>query len=57
MRPWVKEQSLTLFFLVIFALSLVGQSFAGLHDFNEEQASHGGEQYSYGRFQIGRAHV
>ncbi len=52
MRPWVKDQSLTLFFLAIFALSLVGQSFAGLHDFNEEQASHGGEQYSYGRFLV-----
>ena len=52
MRPWVKEQSLTLFFLVIFALSLVGQSFAGLHDFNAEQATHGGEPYSYWRFLV-----
>ena len=50
MRRWVKEQSLTLFFLSIFALSLVGQSFAGLHDFNAEQAAHGGDQYSYWRF-------
>jgi hypothetical protein len=52
MRAWVKEQSLTLFFLAIFALSLVGQSFAGLHDFNEEQATHGGEPYSYWRFLV-----
>jgi hypothetical protein len=50
MRRWVKEQSLTLFFLSIFALALVGQSFAGLHDFNAEQATHGGEPYSYWRF-------
>ena len=50
MRGWVKDQSLTLFFLAIFALSLIGQSFAGLHDFNAEQASHGGDQYSYWRF-------
>ena len=50
MRRWVKEQGLTLFFLSILALSLVGQSFAGLHDFNEEQATHGAEQYSYWRF-------
>ena len=50
MRRWIKEQSLTVFFLSIFALSLVGQSFAGLHDFNAEQAAHGGEQYSYWRF-------
>jgi hypothetical protein len=50
MRPWVKDQGLTVFFLSIFALSLVGQSFAGLHDFNAEQATHGAEQYSYWRF-------
>src|SRR5215204_3154243 len=50
MRGWVKEQSLTLFFLAIFALSLVGQSFAGLHEFNAEQAAHNGEPYSYWRF-------
>ena len=52
MRRWVKEQSLTLFFLAIFALSLIGQSFAGLHDFNAEQATHGGEPYSYWRFLV-----
>ena len=50
MRRWTKEQSLTLFFLAIFALSLVGQSFAGLHDFNAEQAAQGGDRYSYWRF-------
>ena len=50
MRGWVKDQGLTLFFLAIFALSLVGQSFAGLHDFNAEQAAQGGDQYSYWRF-------
>ena len=52
MRPWLKDQSLTLFFLAIFALSLVGQSFAGLHEFNAEQAAHGGEPYSYWRFLV-----
>jgi hypothetical protein len=52
MRRWLQEQSLTLFFLAIFALSLVGQSFAGLNDFNAEQAAHGGEQYSYWRFVV-----
>ena len=50
MRRWLREQSLTLFFLAIFALSLVGQSFAGLHDFNAERSSHDGEPYSYWRF-------
>jgi hypothetical protein len=52
MPRWVREQSLTLFFLAIFALSLVGQSFAGLHDFNAEQAAHDGQQYSYWRFVV-----
>jgi hypothetical protein len=52
MRPWLKDQGLTLFFLAIFALSLVGQSFAGLHEFNAEQAAHGGEPYSYWRFLV-----
>ena len=52
MRRWLREQSLTLFFLAIFALSLVGQSFAGLHDFNEEQAAHDGQPYSYWRFVV-----
>jgi hypothetical protein len=49
---WIREQSLTLFFLAIFALSLIGQSFAGLHDFNAEQATHHGEPYSYWRFVV-----
>jgi hypothetical protein len=52
MPRWVREQSLSLFFLAIFALSLVGQSFAGLHDFNAEQTAHGGETYSYWRFLV-----
>jgi hypothetical protein len=52
MPRWVREQSLTLFFLAIFALSLVGQSFAGLHDYNAEQATHHGEQLSYWRFVV-----
>jgi hypothetical protein len=52
MRTWVKDQSLTLFFLAIFALSLVGQSFAGLHEFNAEQAAHNAEPYSYWRFVV-----
>jgi hypothetical protein len=49
---WIREQSLTLFFLAIFALSLVGQSFAGLNEFNAGRAEHGGEPYSYWRFVV-----
>jgi hypothetical protein len=52
MRRWLHEQSLTVFFLAIFALALVGQSFAGLNEFNAEQAAHGEEPYSYWRFVV-----
>ena len=50
MRRWLHDQSLTLFFLTIFVLALVGQSFAGLHDFNQDQLAHGEPTYSYWRF-------
>ena len=40
MRTFVRENSLSLFFATIFALSLVGQSFAGQHRFNAEQLAH-----------------
>ena len=52
MRRWVKDQSLTLFFLALFALSLVGQSVAGVHDFNAEQVAHGEDEYSYWRYLV-----
>lgn len=37
----LKDNALSLFFAAAFLLALVGQSFAGLAVFNEEQASHG----------------
>ena len=43
MRRWIFEQSLTLFFLAVFLMSLIGQSIAGQRDYNEDQAQHGGE--------------
>jgi hypothetical protein len=52
MRRWLHDQSLTIFFLAIFVLSLVGQSFAGLQDFNQEQLAHGESTYSYWRFVV-----
>jgi uncharacterized protein DUF6766 len=52
MRRWLFEQSLTLFFLAIFLLSLVGQSVAGLVAYNEEQRSHGDPTISYGRYLV-----
>jgi len=40
-RRWVFENSLSLFFLALFLVTLVGQSFAGQHAFNAEQRAHG----------------
>ena len=47
MRRFVFENSLSLFFLVIFLLSLVGQSFAGQHAYNAEQLLHDGQPLSW----------
>ena len=52
MRRWLFEQSLTLFFLSIFLLSLVGQSVAGLFAYNAEQRAHDGQTLSYGRYLV-----
>ena len=42
MRRFVRENGLSLFFFGIFALSLVGMSFAGRNAYNAVQAEHGG---------------
>ena len=52
MRNWLRDQGLTLFFLTIFLLSLLGQSLVGLHAYNAEQASHGSETLSYWRYLV-----
>ena len=52
MRRWLFEQSLTLFFLAIFLLSLVGQSVAGYAEYNEEQRSHDEPAITYGRYLV-----
>jgi len=41
MRKFVREQSLSIFFLTIFFAALVGQAIAGHELFNQEQAEHG----------------
>lgn len=48
---------LSIFFGVIFLLALVGQSFAGLAEFNEEQAAHGLTSVTYGDFITSSAFV
>jgi len=42
MRRFARENSLSLFFLTIFLLTLVGQSFAGQHKYNAIQIEHDG---------------
>ena len=50
MKQWLKENSLGLVFGLLFLLVLVGQSVAGLADFNERQLSSGLVPISYVRY-------
>ena len=52
MRLWVRNNGLSLFFFVLFAGALVGQSLAGQRVFNEEQLQHGAEPISYPRYLV-----
>ena len=52
MRRFVRENSLSLFFFVIFAASLVGQAFAGWHQFNAEQLAEGLGRLTFGEYVI-----
>jgi hypothetical protein len=49
---WVRDNSLSVFFLVIFLLAVLGQSIAGQKVFNEDAVAHGSETYSYGRYLV-----
>ncbi|MDQ3675253.1 MAG: hypothetical protein M3401_00390 [Actinomycetota bacterium] len=50
MRRLWRENSLSIVFLGLFALALVGQAYAGWHDFNNEALSHHEEKISLGRY-------
>ena len=52
MRRWIFEQSLTLFFLALFLLSLAGQSVAGFRAYNQEQQAHDEATIDYGRYLV-----
>ena len=47
MRKFIREHSLSLFFLAIFLAALVGQAIAGQDLHNQEAAAHGGEHISF----------
>jgi hypothetical protein len=50
MRVWLRDQSLSLFFIAIFLAALLGQSIAGHAVFNQEQLEHGSETISWIRY-------
>ena len=43
MRRFLRDQGLTLFFLLLMLLSLAGQAISGLHVYNSDQLTHGGQ--------------
>jgi len=49
-RTFLKHNSLSVFFLVLFLAALVLQAFAGHADFNEDQVRHGSPEMSLGRY-------
>jgi hypothetical protein len=53
----VRRHALSLFFGAIFLLALIGQSIAGLAEFNEEQTSHGLPETTWGAFVTSSAFV
>ncbi|HEV3480026.1 MAG TPA: DUF6766 family protein [Gaiellaceae bacterium] len=50
MRRWIFEQSLSLFFLALFLVSVIGQAIAGYYEFNDHQTQHDEPTVSFGRF-------
>ena len=51
-RRWISEQSLSLFFLGLFLLSLVGQAIAGYYEFNDHQTQHEQPTVSLGGYVV-----
>src|SRR5688500_4765689 len=49
---WIRDQSLSIFFLVLFLASLIGQSYAGHLDYNEELKAHDDAPISWGRYWV-----
>jgi hypothetical protein len=49
-RRFLRENSLGLFFGILFLAALVGQAIAGHQDYNDEAVVHGNEAISFGRY-------
>ena len=52
MRRFVKHNSLSLVFLLVFLAALTGQAIAGHGDFNDEQVQHGNPELSLSRYVV-----
>jgi len=52
MRRFLRENSLSLFFLVLVLVTVVGQSFVGQHDYNAKQVEHGAQAISWSRYVV-----
>jgi hypothetical protein len=52
MRPWLRDQSLSLFFLSLFVVALAGQSVAGWKSHNETLMEHDSPAISYPRYLV-----
>jgi hypothetical protein len=52
MRRFVKENGLSIAFLLLFLGAVIGQAIAGHADFNEEQVRHGDPEISLGRYVV-----
>ena len=52
MRAFLRNNSLSIVFLILFLGAILFQSIAGHADFNEDQVRHGDPQISYGRYLV-----
>ncbi len=50
MRAFLRDNGLSLFFLALFVVALLGQSIVGLANYNEELVMHGQPEIDYGQF-------
>jgi hypothetical protein len=50
MRRFLRDNALSIFFGGLFLAALLGQSFAGLADLNQQQRAEGLAPYTYGRY-------
>jgi len=50
MKKFIRENSLSLFFIALFLLAVGFQALAGWQDFNNSQLSHNGDPIGFGRY-------